>query len=79
KKIMHTPELPVAATCVRLPFFPSHAESVYVEVAQDGVEVADLWKALDQADGVILEDDPNTQTYPTPLSASDKEDVFVGR
>ncbi|MEN1969921.1 aspartate-semialdehyde dehydrogenase [Lentibacillus sp. N15] len=79
KKIMHAENLSVAATCVRLPFFTSHAESVYVEVEQDGVEVADLWKLFNQADGVVLQDDPSTQTYPTPLSASGKEDVFVGR
>src|SRR5699024_5425324 len=54
KKIMHAPELPVAATCVRLPFFTSHAESVYVEVEQEGLTVADFWKVLDGAEGVIL-------------------------
>ncbi len=79
KKIMHAPELSVAATCVRLPFFTSHAESVYVEVEQEGLTVADFWKVLDGAEGVILEDDPSTQTYPTPMSAANKEEVFVGR
>ncbi|MFC3040348.1 aspartate-semialdehyde dehydrogenase [Virgibacillus xinjiangensis] len=79
KKIMHAPELNVAATCVRLPFFTSHAESVYIEVEKDGLEVADLWEALKGADGVVLEDDPASQTYPTPLSAENKEEVFVGR
>ncbi|WP_156289114.1 aspartate-semialdehyde dehydrogenase [Oceanobacillus salinisoli] len=79
KKIMHAPELPVAATCVRLPFFTSHAESVYIEVDDDGVTVEDIWKVLKTADGVILQDDPTTQTYPTPLSASNKEEVFIGR
>ncbi|GAB3794893.1 aspartate-semialdehyde dehydrogenase [Virgibacillus kimchii] len=79
KKIMHAPELSVAATCVRLPFFTSHAESVYLEVEKDGVTVDDVWKALENAEGVVLQDDPSTQTYPTPLSAEDKEEVFVGR
>lgn len=79
KKILHAPELPVAATCVRLPFFTSHAESVYVEIGKDDVTVPDVWKVLEAADGVVLEDDPSTQTYPTPLSASNKEEVFVGR
>lgn len=79
KKIMHAPSLSVAATCVRLPFFTSHAESVYVEVEKEGLTVADLWKVLDNAEGVILEDNPETQTYPTPLSAADKTEVFVGR
>lgn len=79
KKIMHAPYLSVAATCVRLPFFTSHAESIYVEVEKEGLTVADLWKVIDSAEGVILEDNPETQTYPTPLSAANKEEVFVGR
>lgn len=79
KKIMHEPDLPVAATCVRLPFFTSHAESVYIEVENDGVTVQDIWNALDNAEGIILQDDPATQTYPTPLSSANKEEVFVGR
>ncbi|MCT2534577.1 aspartate-semialdehyde dehydrogenase [Aquibacillus koreensis] len=79
KKIMHAPELHVAATCVRLPFFTSHAESVYVEVGDENIEVADIQAALANADGVILEDDPSNQVYPTPLSAAGKSEVFVGR
>ncbi|MBN8234501.1 aspartate-semialdehyde dehydrogenase [Halobacillus kuroshimensis] len=79
KKIMHAPDLSVAATCVRLPFFTSHAESVYVEVEQSGVSVQDIQNLLKQAPGITLEDDPSTQTYPTPLTAAGKRDVFVGR
>lgn len=79
KKIMHRNELPVAATCVRLPIFTSHAESIYVEMEQDNAKVSDLQKVLKEADGVVLEDEPGSQTYPTPLSAEGKEDVFVGR
>jgi aspartate-semialdehyde dehydrogenase len=79
KKIMNAPDLSVAATCVRLPFFTSHAESVYVEIEKEGVTVEDVWKELENARGVTLKDDPATQTYPTPLSAESKEDVFVGR
>lgn len=79
KKILHAPELSVSATCVRLPFFTSHAESVYVEVDQDDVQVSDLQKIIGQADGVVLEDDPENQVYPTPLSAEGKSEVFVGR
>lgn len=79
KKILHSPDLSVSATCVRLPFFTSHAESVYVEVDQDDVSVADLQKIIGAAEGVILEDDPENQVYPTPLSAEGKSEVFVGR
>lgn len=79
KKIMGAPDLSVAATCVRLPVVTSHAESVYVEVEEEGLTVADIWKALEGAEGIVVQDDPSTQTYPTPLSAAEKEDVFVGR
>ncbi|MCA0983275.1 aspartate-semialdehyde dehydrogenase [Halobacillus yeomjeoni] len=79
KKIMHMPDLSVAATCVRLPFFTSHAESVYVEIEKDGVTVEDIQNLLAHAPGIVLEDDPSTQTYPTPLSAAEKREVFVGR
>ncbi|WP_186577420.1 aspartate-semialdehyde dehydrogenase [Aquibacillus kalidii] len=79
KKIMHAPELHVAATCVRLPFFTSHAESVYVEVDNENVTVEELQKSLANADGVILEDDPSNQVYPTPLNSAGKSEVFVGR
>ncbi|KGP92910.1 aspartate-semialdehyde dehydrogenase [Pontibacillus chungwhensis BH030062] len=79
KKIMHMNELPVAATCVRLPFFTSHAESVYIEVETDNVTVEALKEAVANAPGLVLEDDPSNQVYPTPLNATGKRDVFVGR
>lgn len=79
KKLLHMPDLAVSATCVRLPFFRSHAESIYVEVEKDGVTVSDFQHILSEAPGVVLEDDPNSQLYPTPLAAEGKKDVFVGR
>lgn len=79
KKILHTEALPVAATCVRLPLFTSHAESVYLEIGQDDVTVKDLQQLLEEAPGITLVDDPTNQEYPTPLSAAGKSDVFVGR
>jgi aspartate-semialdehyde dehydrogenase len=79
KKIMHAEHLSVAATCVRLPFFTSHAESVYIEVEQDGLTTEDIWKVLENAEGIILQDNPEMQDYPTPLRASGKKEVFVGR
>lgn len=69
----------VAATCVRLPFFTSHAESIYIEIDKENINPTDIWKVLESQEGVVLEDDIQTQTYPTPLSAMDKDEVFVGR
>ncbi|WP_404452257.1 aspartate-semialdehyde dehydrogenase [Virgibacillus necropolis] len=79
KKILHDLDLSVAATCVRLPFFTSHAESVYIETEGTNVTVDDVQKTFQHAEGVVLEDDPATQTYPTPVSAVNKKEVFIGR
>ncbi len=79
KKIMHMPELKVAATCVRLPFFYSHAESVYVEIEDESVTIDEMKQLLSEAPGVVVEDDIDQQIYPTPLSSEGKTDVFVGR
>lgn len=79
KKILNTPDLAVAATCVRLPIVTSHSESVYIEVEKEGVTVDDMKKLLQDAPGIVVQDDPSTQTYPTPLEATDQEPVFVGR
>lgn len=79
KKIMHDSNLSIAATCVRLPVFNSHAESIYIEVDKDNLSVEDIWAVLRDGKGIVLEDDPNSQTYPTPLRAANKKDVFVGR
>lgn len=79
KKIMHADDLSVAATCVRLPVFTSHAESVSIVVDKENVSVQDIWNELEAAPGIKLEDSPAEQLYPTPLSSADKEEVFVGR
>src|SRR5699024_4913720 len=79
KKIMGDDNLKVAATCVRLPIFTSHAESVYVEIDSAGVSADEFKEIIAKGEGIILQDDPSTQSYPTPLSAANKKEVFVGR
>lgn len=79
KKIMHMQELPVAATCVRLPVVTGHSESVYIEVAKEGVTASQVKELLKTAPGVVLEDDPENQVYPMPAAAVGKNEVFVGR
>ncbi|MFD0049362.1 aspartate-semialdehyde dehydrogenase [Actinomycetes bacterium NPDC127524] len=79
KKIMHMPDLPVSATCVRLPVETGHSESVYIEIGQSGVSVPEIQGLLKEADGIILQDDPANQVYPMPQAAVGKNEVFVGR
>lgn len=79
KKIMHLPQLQVAATCVRLPVETGHSESVYFEVDTDGVSATEIKQLLSEAPGVVLQDDPENQIYPMPANCVGKNDVFVGR
>ncbi|MGN8045387.1 aspartate-semialdehyde dehydrogenase [Bacillus altitudinis] len=79
KKIMHLPELQVAATCVRLPIETGHSESVYVELESNDATVDDVKSILKDAPGITLQDDPSQQIYPMPADAVGKNDVFVGR
>lgn len=79
KKIMHMPDLQVAATCVRLPVGTGHSESVYFEVDEEGVTAEQVKELLANSPGVVLQDDPEQQLYPMPAFCVGKNDVFVGR
>ncbi|GHH96575.1 aspartate-semialdehyde dehydrogenase [Neobacillus kokaensis] len=79
KKIMHLPDLQVAATCVRLPVAVGHSESVYFEIEAEGVTASEIKALLKDAPGVVLQDDPDNQIYPMPADCVGKNDVFVGR
>lgn len=79
KKIMHMPNLEVAATCVRLPIETGHSESVYIELDRDDATVEDMKQLLKEAPGITLQDDPAEQLYPMPADCVGKRDVFVGR
>ncbi|BAD64751.1 aspartate-semialdehyde dehydrogenase [Shouchella clausii KSM-K16] len=79
KKIMHMPELEVAATCVRLPIETGHSESIYFETEQSGASVKEIQALLSEAPGITLQDNPAKQLYPLVTNAVGKNDVFVGR
>ncbi len=79
KKILDDNALKVAATCVRVPVISGHSESIYIEISDTKASVLDVRKALENAPGVVLEDDPGNQIYPQPLNAVGKKEVFVGR
>ncbi|MBP3038355.1 aspartate-semialdehyde dehydrogenase [Bacillaceae bacterium Marseille-Q3522] len=79
KKIMHLPNLQVAATCVRIPVGTGHAESVYVEINEENITAEEIKALLENAPGVILQDNPSEQIYPMPANCAGKNEVFVGR
>ena len=78
RKIMHCPELAIAATTVRVPVFRSHSESINLETTKE-LSVAEVKQILSQAPGVVLQDDPQNNQYPMPLYTSDTDEVYVGR
>ena len=78
RKILHDDELPVSATCVRVPVEVSHSESVQIEFESE-VAVEDAKRVLAEYDGVIVVDDPSKNEYPMPLKAAGRDEVQVGR
>ncbi|MBI4282068.1 MAG: aspartate-semialdehyde dehydrogenase [Chloroflexi bacterium] len=78
RKIFHEPDMPVCATCVRVPVYISHGESVNVEFDQpmSAQEARDI---LSHAPGVKVLDNPKKDLYPLPIWAAGTDDVFVGR
>ena len=78
RKILHDPELRIAATCVRVPVQVGHSESVFIET-RDAIEPEDVRSLLEHAPGVMVEDDPAARDYPTPLDVAGRDEVFVGR
>ena len=78
RKILGEPNLKVTATAVRVPVLGGHSESVNITFEKD-FEIEEIKKILSNTNGVILQDDPDKLSYPMPLSAKDKDEVFVGR
>lgn len=72
------PAIKVTATAVRVPVSGGHSESVNIEFEQH-FELEDVRRLLANMPGVTVQDNPDTNTYPMPLYAKGKNDVFVGR
>lgn len=78
RKILHLPDLRVSCTAVRVPVFVSHSEAVHVETRAP--VTADEARALFAAvDGVVVQDDPASNTYPLATTSAGLDLVFVGR
>ena len=78
QKIMNDRTFSVSATAVRIPTSGGHSESVNVEFEND-FDLSEVRKLLSETPGVIVQDNTLTNTYPMPIYAHDKDDVFVGR
>jgi aspartate-semialdehyde dehydrogenase len=78
RKILNDDSIAVTATAVRIPVAGGHSESINIEFEKD-FDVNEVRQLLHETDGVVVQDNLDTNTYPMPLYAHGKDDVFVGR
>ncbi len=77
QKIMHT-DFAVSATCVRVPVSRSHSEAVSIHFARE-VSADEARAVLQNAENVVVVDEPKSHKYPMPSIASNTDSTFVGR
>ena len=78
RKILGRPDLPISATCVRVPVMVGHSTAVQVEQTQ-AVNPADAREALAAYPGIAVVDDPLGHRYPMPVDAAGRDEILVGR
>ena len=78
RKILHLPDLRLSCTAVRVPVFVSHSEAVHVETRQP-LSPERARQLFADVEGVVIQDDPATSTYPLASEAAGSDDIFVGR
>lgn len=78
QKIFWDSSIDISCTCVRIPTFRAHSESIVLETEKD-VDIEKIKEILKQTSGVELVDDIENNKYPMPLKASGKFDVEVWR
>jgi aspartate-semialdehyde dehydrogenase len=78
RKILDLPDLPISATCVRVPVVSSHSVTIHATFAQR-VKVGDARRALIEAPAVVVLDDPDEPEFPTPNDVVGADPRFAGR
>jgi len=78
QKILNDKTIAVTATAIRIPVVGGHSEAVNIEFEND-FNVNEVRQILHNTPGVTVQDNLDTFTYPMPIYAQGKDDVFVGR
>jgi aspartate-semialdehyde dehydrogenase len=78
QKILNDKTIAVTATAIRIPVVGGHSEAVNIEFEND-FDVNEVRQILHNTSGVTVQDNLDTYTYPMPIYAQGKDDVFVGR
>eukprot|EP00591_Stephanopyxis_turris_P002818 CAMPEP_0195524240 /NCGR_PEP_ID=MMETSP0794_2-20130614/23961_1 /TAXON_ID=515487 /ORGANISM="Stephanopyxis turris, Strain CCMP 815" /LENGTH=208 /DNA_ID=CAMNT_0040654417 /DNA_START=55 /DNA_END=681 /DNA_ORIENTATION=- len=78
RKIFDCPEMAISCTAVRIPTIRAHSESITIETKHK-ISPSSVRKALEGQPGVVLVDNVEENLYPMPITATEKNDVEVGR
>ena len=78
QKILDDRTIAVTATAVRIPVVGGHSESINIEFENE-FDLDEVRRILSETDGVIVQDNLETNSYPMPRFAEGKDEVFVGR
>ncbi|MCJ7730226.1 MAG: aspartate-semialdehyde dehydrogenase [Sedimentisphaerales bacterium] len=78
RKIFDCPSIAITCTCIRVPVFRAHCESINLEFT-DPITPDQVRNLLSTAPGVSVLDDRKNNRFPMPIDATDKDDIFVGR
>lgn len=78
KKILNDDSVEVTATAVRIPVVGGHSEAINVEFEQE-FDLSEVKRLLKEFPGVALQDNIDVNSYPMPIYAEGKDEVFVGR
>ena len=77
-KILNDTKIGISPTAVRIPVIGGHSESVNIEFHKD-FQVNEIREILNNTKGIVVKDNPETNIYPMPFYAKNKDEVFVGR
>ena len=78
RKILHSPTVGVSAMCVRVPVMRAHSEAIWVE-CEHPLDIEEVRKAMEEAEGLVVMDNPEKKEYPMPYNLAGKDPVYVGR
>jgi aspartate-semialdehyde dehydrogenase len=78
KKILNDESIKITATAARVPIFNCHCESLNIEFEKQ-CDITEIKKVLQESEGIVVLDDTSNNVYPMPVSAVNKNEVFVGR
>ncbi|MCL2290310.1 MAG: aspartate-semialdehyde dehydrogenase [Bacteroidetes bacterium] len=78
RKILRAPQIQITATVVRVPVIGGHSEAINAEFEKE-FEIDEVIRLLNEFNGIKVIDNPTQNEYPMPLTAHEKDEVFVGR